>query len=168
MKILNGPFSCCHEQMEKLLEAFSRWNRRPTYPREKREYFVHKYIKILAKRKRGNKFPQRSKREIGQDSQRQGKKQKRKQIQGLMKPMLAEYLKRKKRKLDHEYVIFYRRGNYLIEGKASPINRSIIPHISFIPSSRDLRASLSSLADPLSLSLFNFVLLFWHLGPHLT
>ena len=26
----------------------------------------------------------------------------------------------------HEYVIFYRRGNYLIEGETSPINRSLI------------------------------------------
>ena len=38
-----------------------------------------------------------------------------------------------KRKLAHEYVIFYRRGNYLIEGKSSPINRGLILHISFIP-----------------------------------
>ena len=131
---------------------------------------MHKCIKILAKRKRGNKFAYGCIRDSAKRETRQGKEQKRKQIQGLMKPMLAECLKRKNGKLAHEYVIFYRRGNYLIEGETSPINTSLIPHISFIPSSRDLKASLSSLADhlSLSLSLFNFVLLFWHLGPHST
>ena len=50
-----------------------------------------------------------------------------------MKPTLAEYVIEEKRKLAHEYVIFYRRGNYLIEGKTSPINRSLILLIFLIP-----------------------------------
>ena len=37
----------------------------------------------------------------------------------------------------HEYVIFYRRGNYLVEGNPSPINIGLILHISFIQSLRD-------------------------------
>ena len=77
-------------------------------------------------KKRGNKFPIEGNRNFGQVSQRQGKEQKRKQIQGLMKPTLAECIIEEKRKLAHEYVIFYRRGNYLIEGETSPINRSLI------------------------------------------
>ena len=43
----------------------------------------------------------------------------------------------------HEYVIFYRRGNYLIEGETSPINRSLISSQFIHPSLRDLRDSLS-------------------------
>ena len=39
---------------------------RPPYRKRKGDYFVHKCIKILAKRKRGNKFPLRGRREIGQ------------------------------------------------------------------------------------------------------
>ena len=50
-----------------------------------------------------------------------------------MKPTLAEYVLEEKRKLAHEYVIFYRRGNYLIEGETSPINRSLILLIFLIP-----------------------------------
>ena len=36
------------------------------YPRENREYFVHKCIKILANRKRGNKFLMHAIRKFGQ------------------------------------------------------------------------------------------------------
>ena len=50
-----------------------------------------------------------------------------------MKPTLAEYVIEEKRKVAHEYVIFYRRGNYLIEGKTSPINRSLSLLIFLIP-----------------------------------
>ena len=120
---------------------------------------MHKCIKILAKRKRGNKFPLRGN-EVGaqERDKRQGMEQNRKQIQGLMKPTLAEYVIEEKRKLAHEYVIFYRRGNYLIEGETSPINRSLISSHFIHPSLRDLRDSLSrTLAEnPLSLSLVYF------------
>ena len=37
----------------------------------------------------------------------------------------------------HEYVIFYRRGNYLIEGNPSPINRALILIIFSFKSFRD-------------------------------
>ena len=58
MKILNGPFLlCCHEQMKKHLEAPSRSMLAVQPKREKGDYFVHRCVKILAKRKRGNKFP---------------------------------------------------------------------------------------------------------------
>ena len=95
-------------------------------------------MKILAKRKRGNKFPLRGN-EVGaqERDKRQDMEQNRKKIQGLMKPTLAEYVIEEKRKLAHEYVIFYRRGKYLIEGETSPINRSLILHICFIQSFRD-------------------------------
>ena len=42
--------------MKKRLEAPSRVEIGAQIPKRKREYFVHKCIKILAKRKRGNKF----------------------------------------------------------------------------------------------------------------
>ena len=63
----------------------------------------------------------------------QVKRQKRKQIKASRSLDLAVCLYEEKRKLAHEYVIFYRRGNYLIEGKGSPINRSLILLISIIP-----------------------------------
>ena len=61
MKILNRPFSYCHEQVEKLLEGLSRIGIGAQHTQGKREYFVHECMKILAKRKRGNKFPLRGK-----------------------------------------------------------------------------------------------------------
>jgi len=68
-------------------------------------------------------------RESAKLRKRQGMEQNRKQIQGLMKPMLAELLKRKKGEIGS----FYRRGNYLVEGETSPINRSLILLIFLIP-----------------------------------
>ena len=67
--------------MKKLLEATSRDNMDAHNTQRKREYFVHKCIKILAKRKRGNKFAYGCTKGIGQVRKRQGKEQKRKQIQ---------------------------------------------------------------------------------------
>ena len=64
---------------------------------------------------------------------RQGMEQNRKLFQDLMKSILAELLKEKKEEIGS----FYRRGNYLIEGETSPINRSLIPHFSFMQSFRD-------------------------------
>ena len=64
----------------------------------------------------------------------------------------------------HEYVIFYRRRNYIIEGETSPINRSLIPHISFIQSLRDWEPLSLKPWPNSSLSLVNFWFLFWHLG----
>ena len=104
---------------------------------------MHKCIKILAKRKRGNKFAYGMHRGIGQVEKKEGMEQNRKQIKASRSLVLAEYLKGKKRKLAHEYVIFYRRGNYLIEGETSPINRSLISSQFIHPSLRDLRDSLS-------------------------
>ena len=78
MKILNGPISCCHEQMKKLLEAPSREYLAAQHKERKGDYFVHKCIKILAKRERGNRFPMHGIREFGHDKSRE---QKRKQIQ---------------------------------------------------------------------------------------
>ena len=57
LKILNGLFLCCHEQMKKHLEAPSRCIKTIQTIEKKRVYFVHWCMKILAKRKRGNKFP---------------------------------------------------------------------------------------------------------------
>ncbi|RYX77926.1 hypothetical protein EON69_01395 [bacterium] len=70
---------------------------------------------------------------------RQGMEQNRKLFQDLMKSILAELLKEKKEEIGS----FYRRGNYLIEGETSPINRSLILLIFIHPSLRDLRDSLS-------------------------
>ena len=53
--------------MKKLLEAPSREHVGRLLPKRKREYFVHKCIKILAKRKRGNKFPMQGNRNFGQE-----------------------------------------------------------------------------------------------------
>ena len=63
----------------------------------------------------------------------QVKRQKTKQIKACRNLALAVCLIKEKGKLAHEYVISYRRGNYLIEGKTSPINRSLILLIFLIP-----------------------------------
>ena len=93
---------------------------------------MHKCIKILAKRKRGNKSPLR---EIGNSAKRvKGKarnKKGNKSKPSRRMPWPCD-ISGKEAIFSHEYVIFYRRGNYLIEGETSPINRSIILHISFI------------------------------------
>ena len=104
---------------------------------------MHKCIKILAKRKRGNKFAYGMHKGIGQVEKKASHEQNRKQIKASRSPSLAEYLKGKKEEIAHEYVIFYRRGNYLIEGETSPINRSLISSHFIHPSLRDLRDSLS-------------------------
>jgi hypothetical protein len=52
-------------------------------PKGKREYFVHKCMKILAKRKRGNKFPLRGKDMGGKDKQRRGNKLGNKSLKGM-------------------------------------------------------------------------------------
>ena len=44
-------------------------------PKRKRKYFVHKCIKILAKRKRGNKFPMLAIRNFGQGNQERTKEE---------------------------------------------------------------------------------------------
>jgi hypothetical protein len=91
--------------------------------------------------------------------------QNRKQIKASRSLVLAECLKGKKRKLAHEYVIFYRRGNYLIEGETSPINRSLISSHLIHPSLRDLRDSLSrTCGRKSSLSLSSLFSIFSCLG----
>ena len=75
---------------------------------------------------------------IGQESNRQAKEQKKETNPSLLEGCLGRPKgMRNKGYFAHEYVIFYRRGNYLIEGETSPINRSHIPHFSFMQSFRD-------------------------------
>ena len=59
-----------------------------------------------------------------------------------------------------EYAIFYRRGNYLVEGNSSPINRALILIVSHPINFRDRELlSLELTAHPsLSLAPFVFVL----------
>ena len=64
-------------------------------------------------------------------------KQNRKQILLLEAKAYTPKMRMGNKDLVHEYVIFYRRGNYLIEGETSPINRGLILLISFIKSLRD-------------------------------
>ena len=115
-------------------------------------------FRYLPKEKRGNKFAYACIRESAMLREKASLEQNRKQIKASRSLVLAECLKEKKRKLAHEYVIFYRRGNYLIEGETSPINRSLISSHFIHPSLRDLRDSLSrTLAEVLfSLSLVYF------------
>ena len=75
--------------MKKLLEAPSRDMLGAHNTQRKREYFVHKCIMILAKRKRGNKFPNVGKYMGGQDKQRRGNKLGNKSLMG--KEMLGAY-----------------------------------------------------------------------------
>ena len=115
--------------MEKLLEAFSRQYGRLPYREIGEIILCINVSRYLPKEKDETNLHEDA---LG-ESTKARKEQKRKQIKASRRLVLAEYLKGKKRKLAHEYVIFYRRGNYLIEGKTSPINRSLILLIFLIP-----------------------------------